>query len=124
LTLSPNREYNAGTVIVEVYPGSKVGQKAKVTITPETDHVNIVNQTETVSKKVDKKISVEREHGTNTINIEGEIPIDGIHSQSWVAVWEPTDYVLDIFKKSLEENGIQLMGDLKNQQKAIPKEAT
>lgn len=124
LTLSPNKEYNAGTVIVEVYPGSKVGQKAKVTITPETDHVNIVNQTETVSKKAGKKISIEREHGTNTINIEGEIPIDGIHSQSWVAVWEPTDYVLDIFKKSLEENGIQLMGDSKMQQKAIPKETT
>lgn len=124
LTLSPNREYNAGTVIVEVDPGSTIGQKAEVTITPETDHVNIVNQTETVSRKAGKKISIEREHGTNTINIEGEIPIDGIHSQSWVAVWEPTDYVLDIFKKSLEENGIRLMEDLKMRQKTTPKKAT
>src|SRR5690625_433830 len=124
LTLSPNREYNAGTVIVEVDPGSTIGQKAEVTITPETDHVNIVNQTETVSRKAGKKISIEREHGTNTINIEGEIPSDGIHSQSWVAVWEPTDYVLDIFKKSLEENGIRLMEDLKMRQKTTPKEAT
>ena len=124
LTLSPNREYNAGTVIVEVEPGSKVGQEAKVTITPETDHVNIVNQTETVTKKTDKKISVEREHGTNTINVEGEIPINGIQSQSWVAVWEPTNYVLDIFKKSLEENGIQLMKESQMQQKPTPKEAT
>lgn len=124
LTLAPNREYNAGTVIVEVYPGSKVGENAKVTITPETDHVNIVNQTETVPENAGKEISIEREHGTNTINIEGEIPVNGTQSQSWVAVWEPTEYVLDIFRKSLAENGIELIGDSKMQQKTIPKEAT
>src|SRR5690625_1363982 len=37
LTLSPNGDYDTGTMIVEVNPGAKVGEKAEVTINPETD---------------------------------------------------------------------------------------
>src|SRR5690625_515037 len=111
LTLSPNEDYDAGTIIVEVNPGIKIGEEAQVTVSPETDYVNIINQTKTVAKNEVKNISIEREHGTNTIKIEGTIPAEGTSSKSWIAVWEPTGYVLDVFKQTLEENGIQFMED-------------
>src|SRR5699024_10901704 len=123
LTLSPNEGYNTGTVIVEVSPGSKVGEKAEVTINPETDYVTMINQTKTVTTSEKRDLSLEREHGTNNVHIEGTIPVDGIHSEKWVAVWEPTGYVLDVFRSSLEENGIQLIGDKKIQHKETPQEA-
>lgn len=123
LTLSPNGGYDTGTVIVEVRPGSKVGEKAEVTINPETDYVTMINQTKTVTTSETRKLSIEREHGTNTIHIEGTIPVDGIHSEKWVAVWEPTGYVTDIFQRLLEENGIQLIGASKINQKTTPQEA-
>lgn len=109
LTLSPNEDYDAGTVIVEVTPDEK-GKKAKVSLTPETDYVNIVNNTEMAPAGTAKSISIEREHGTNNIIIEGTMPVNGSMSRSWVSVWEPTGYALDVFKKSLEEQGIKFVG--------------
>lgn len=127
LTLSPDDDYDSGTVIVEVMPANKEGkkaQKAKVKLTPENDYVEIINKTEMVPENEKKDISIEREHGTNKIVIEGKMPHKGANSKSWVAVWEPTGYALDVFKKSLEENGIELMADSKVKTGKTVKEAT
>ena len=127
LTLSPDDDYDSGTVIVEVMPNNKQGkkaEKAKVKLTPETDYVDIINKTEMVPENEKKDISIEREHGTNNIVIEGKMPHKGASSKSWVAVWEPTEYALDVFKKSLEENGVQLIGDAKVKTGKTAKDAT
>lgn len=111
LTLSPNEDYDAGTVIVEAHPGEETGDESDVTVTPATDYVTIVNNTETVAAGESKDISIEREHGSNEIVVEGTIPVDGTRSRSWVSVWEPTGYAVDVFKKSLEENGLKFIGN-------------
>src|SRR5699024_3135806 len=61
LTLSPNEDYDAGTVIVEAHPGDNTGDEAEITVTPATDYVTIVNKTETVPAGENKDISIERE---------------------------------------------------------------
>ncbi|MCQ6274954.1 D-alanyl-D-alanine carboxypeptidase/D-alanyl-D-alanine-endopeptidase [Bacillus sp. V3B] len=124
LTLSPNKDYDAGTVIVEVSPASKVGEPARLALTPATEYVNIINQTKTVDQEAPKKVSIEREHGTNTIIVNGTIPLNGEVSRSWVAVWEPTKYALDVFKKSLQENGIKFSGKTELKIGITPKNAT
>jgi D-alanyl-D-alanine carboxypeptidase/D-alanyl-D-alanine-endopeptidase (penicillin-binding protein 4) len=111
LTLSPNEDYDAGTVIVEAHPGDNTGDEAEITVTPATDYVTIVNKTETVPAGENKDISIEREHGSNDIVVEGTIPEDGTRSRSWVSVWEPTGYAVDVFKKSLEEHGLKFIGN-------------
>ncbi|RLL43615.1 D-alanyl-D-alanine carboxypeptidase/D-alanyl-D-alanine-endopeptidase [Oceanobacillus piezotolerans] len=123
LTLSPNEDYDAGTVIVEVTP-NKNGDQAKVKLTPHTDYVNIINKTEMVQAGQSKNISIEREHGSNNIIIEGQMPADGSISRSWASVWEPTGYALDVFKQSLEENGISLIGNSEVTYGATPEDAT
>ncbi|WP_282155252.1 D-alanyl-D-alanine carboxypeptidase/D-alanyl-D-alanine endopeptidase [Cytobacillus gottheilii] len=110
LTLSPNEDYDMGTVIVEVTAGKKAGDQAQVSVTPATDYVNIVTEAATVAKGESKSISISREHGTNDIIIKGKIPLEGSASRSWVSVWEPTGYVLDVFAKSLQEQGIKQIG--------------
>ena len=106
LTLSPNEDYDAATIIVEVYPGKEVGDKPIVKLTPHTDYVKIINNASTVSTDHSRAISIEREHGSNQIVIEGVIPVEGSNARSWVSIWEPTGYAVDVFKKSLEEHGI------------------
>ncbi|OZU89422.1 D-alanyl-D-alanine carboxypeptidase/D-alanyl-D-alanine-endopeptidase [Virgibacillus indicus] len=124
LTLSPNQDYDAGTVIVEVNPTEDIGGQAEVMLTPETDYVTIINKTEIVDGKEDKDITIEREHGTNNIIIEGKMPINATPSKSWVAVWEPAGYAADVFKKSLEEKGVTFAGLPEVTTGATPESAT
>ncbi|WP_173918176.1 D-alanyl-D-alanine carboxypeptidase/D-alanyl-D-alanine-endopeptidase [Halobacillus sp. Marseille-Q1614] len=111
LTVSPNEDYDAGTVIVEAHPSNTKGEPAEIIVTPENDYVEIINKAETVAEDQEKDISIERTHGTNQIVIEGEIPVDGSRSRSWVAVDEPAGLALDLFHEALEEQGIKIKGE-------------
>jgi serine-type D-Ala-D-Ala carboxypeptidase/endopeptidase (penicillin-binding protein 4) len=124
LTLSPDEDYDAGTIIIHASPAAKVGDPANLTLSPSTDYVKIMNETITVEKNGSTKIEVEREHGTNQVIIKGTIALDHKNLKSWIAVWEPTQYVLHVFKSSLEMNGIQLGKESKLLTSGIPKEAT
>ncbi|AVR00969.1 D-alanyl-D-alanine carboxypeptidase/D-alanyl-D-alanine-endopeptidase [Oceanobacillus iheyensis] len=123
LTLSPNEDYDAGTVIVQVSPADEPGGKAEISLSPETDYVTIENKTKMVPADESKDISIEREHGTNTIVVEGTMPVDGSNSRSWSSVWEPTGYALDVFMKALEEENIQFIGKSEEKTGATPKDA-
>ncbi|MDQ0268469.1 D-alanyl-D-alanine carboxypeptidase/D-alanyl-D-alanine endopeptidase [Cytobacillus purgationiresistens] len=114
LTASPNEDYDSGSVIVEVKPGKKAGDLSQVVLEPKTDYVKIVNNTKTVAKDGKKDIDIVREHGSNTIKIEGTIPVEASSSKEWIAVWEPSGYALSLFRQSLDENGIALIGRVKS----------
>ncbi|AGK54217.1 D-alanyl-D-alanine carboxypeptidase/D-alanyl-D-alanine endopeptidase [Bacillus sp. 1NLA3E] len=121
LTASPNKDYDAGTVIVEVVAGKEIGQSAQIKVTPRTGYIHVINQTVTVSPEGMKEITTERKHGTNTITVKGTIPIGAKKYRTWIAVWEPTGYAMDLFKQSLDEQGIKLMGTVISKQ--TPKKA-
>ncbi|MDR7075911.1 D-alanyl-D-alanine carboxypeptidase/D-alanyl-D-alanine-endopeptidase (penicillin-binding protein 4) [Neobacillus niacini] len=113
LTASPTHDYDSGSVMIEVKPGNHEGDKADITVTPNTDFVKIINQTKTVAKDGKKKLTFEREHAKNTITITGTLPITSKGQKEWIGVWEPTRYALALFKQSLAEKGIQLSGKIK-----------
>lgn len=113
LTASPNMDYDTGTVIVDVKPGSEIGQEAVVNLTPGTEYVKVENLAVTVSPEGKKEIAIERDHGTNTITITGTIPVRASRSREWISVWEPTGYALELFQQSLAEKGIYLAGAIK-----------
>jgi len=106
LTLSPNTDYDAGSVIVEVRPASSSGRQAEVTLAPATDYITVVNRTQTVSRNGANTIKLDREHGTNRIIVEGTIPVGGSVIREWMSVWEPTGYAMDVFRQSLSAEGI------------------
>lgn len=110
LTLAPSTNYNTGSLIVEIRP-SENGDQAKVTTVPETDHINIVNNTEMVPAGQSRTTSAVRAHGTNDIIVTGAMPENGAIHRLNASVDEPTGYALDVFKKSLEEHGIEFIGN-------------
>ncbi|WP_243354547.1 D-alanyl-D-alanine carboxypeptidase/D-alanyl-D-alanine endopeptidase [Bacillus litorisediminis] len=114
LTVSPSEDYDTGTVLVTIKPG-KIGEQPTLSLYPDTDYVKIVNQTVTVAAGSDAETDIEpeRQHGGNTIYIKGTIPNNVSEEKIWVAVWEPTDYALALFKQSLEKHGIVLEGEVK-----------
>jgi D-alanyl-D-alanine carboxypeptidase/D-alanyl-D-alanine-endopeptidase (penicillin-binding protein 4) len=113
LTLAPNDDYDAGTVIVEAKSNSKQGQPPIVNITPKSTYMSIENKAVTVEADKPKTLKIERNHGENTIVISGEIPAGGIRSKEWVSVWEPTEYTAHIFRELLLKNGIEHDGQVK-----------
>ncbi|WP_456279414.1 D-alanyl-D-alanine carboxypeptidase/D-alanyl-D-alanine endopeptidase [Bacillus sp. AK128] len=112
ITLSPNDDYDAGTVIVEIKPNPTEGKPPIVEITPQTNYMKIVNSAVTVKAKDTRDLTIERMHGENTIVISGKIPQHGARVKEWVSVWEPTTYTLTLFKQVLNANGIVVDGPI------------
>lgn len=110
LTVSPNKDYDSGTLILKVSPGKKAGSKAGISIQPSNNYVKIINNAKTGTKEEKKDINIIREHGKNVITIEGTMPVHANTIQEWMTVWEPTGYALDVFKQSLAKQGIHVIG--------------
>lgn len=106
LTASPNKDFDAGTVIVEAFPNKTVGNSAIIKVYPETEVMKVINRSTTVGRKVSRDITITRQHGTNNIIIEGTIPVESNSEREWITVWEPSLYALDLFAKSLRDQGI------------------
>lgn len=124
LTVSPNDDFDAGTVIVEVSSAAKENQAAIVSMTPANHYMKIVNKAQTVAKNGMNSISVERLHGSNTVVISGTIPKGRVKKRSWVSTWEPTNYAISLLKTALDEQGIQFVSTPKVEQAKVPDGAT
>ncbi|OLO26531.1 D-alanyl-D-alanine carboxypeptidase/D-alanyl-D-alanine-endopeptidase [Alkalihalophilus pseudofirmus] len=111
LTVSSDKDYDAGTVKVEIVPARQMDQKASITVHPNNNYFEIINNIKTVSSEDIEDIVVTREHGTNRVIVDGQIPISATKFIVKVAVWEPTEYALHLFQQSLKDNGIKLLGD-------------
>jgi serine-type D-Ala-D-Ala carboxypeptidase/endopeptidase (penicillin-binding protein 4) len=122
LTASPDEDYDAGSVLVEVRPAKKEGEMAKVSTTPKTELVKIVNKVKTTKSKGLLEVETSRIHGTNSIIVEGSIPVHSKTIKEWVSVSNPTRFALDLFRQALTDNGIVFDGEVK--EGAAPRNAT
>jgi D-alanyl-D-alanine carboxypeptidase/D-alanyl-D-alanine-endopeptidase (penicillin-binding protein 4) len=113
LTVSPNKDFDSGTILVEVSPGLKVGGPAQIQLSNKTNYVNVINEAVTISPDGETDLTIDRKHGSNTIIVKGFIPIGAKIEKEWIAVWEPTQFVLDLFKQELAKQGIKLSGTSK-----------
>jgi D-alanyl-D-alanine carboxypeptidase/D-alanyl-D-alanine-endopeptidase (penicillin-binding protein 4) len=110
LTVAPDTDYDAGNVIVDVAPGGSAGAEPAVTMTPPNGYLRIVNRATTVAAGGPADITIEREHGSNTVVVTGTLPVDGATARDWVTVWEPTGYAADVFRRALARHGVRVTG--------------
>ncbi|OKI89213.1 D-alanyl-D-alanine carboxypeptidase/D-alanyl-D-alanine endopeptidase [Micromonospora sp. CB01531] len=109
LTVAPDTDYDAGTVIVHAAPAGAAGAPPVVTMTPPNGWLRIDNRAETVATG-ETSISFEREHGGNTIVVTGQIAVGEDPASDWMTVWEPTGYAADIFRSALLRHGVRVLG--------------
>ncbi|MFC8200724.1 D-alanyl-D-alanine carboxypeptidase/D-alanyl-D-alanine-endopeptidase [Streptomyces sp. NPDC057298] len=110
LSVAPDTDYDTGSVIVRVAPGAAAGDKPRATVTPKTGYVDIDIRATTVAAGGANDLTVEREHGTNTIVVSGTTPVGGSGAEEWVSVWEPTGYAAAVFRDALTARGVKVTG--------------
>ncbi|WP_040208809.1 D-alanyl-D-alanine carboxypeptidase/D-alanyl-D-alanine endopeptidase [Neobacillus jeddahensis] len=113
LTVSPTKDYDSGSLRVSVKPGLINGDPVQITITPKTNYVKIINCAQTGAIDSKKEITVKREHAKNTITIEGTLPLKSKPTTEWIGVWNPTTYANTLFKQSLAQQGVKVLGKIK-----------
>ena len=120
LTAAPDTDYDAGSIIVKVAPGTD--GHAVVTTEPPTDYVTVDNTAVTGPAGSANTISVDRAHGSNTFTVTGSIPSGGSATTEWMAVWEPTGYAAALFRAALDRHGVRVHGP--TTRAAVPATAT
>ena len=110
LTVAPDTDYDAGTVIVSSGPGAAVGSPAQIGLVPQTGVLDIDNRATTGPAGSSNTISIERQHASDRVLVTGSVPLDDGTSQEWVTVADPTAYAVDVFRRALASEGIRLKG--------------
>ena len=113
LSVGPNEDYDAGTIIIDTIPGASVGDAPEVAVIPESDYITIDNQATTTEAGGTTSLSITRERGSNTWTVSGTIAADADDFRVWRAVWEPTGKAAAVFAKALEDHGVQVHGDVR-----------
>lgn len=106
LTVSPNSDFDAGTLIVTATAPVSPGQPVSVAISPATDYVQLSNRAVSGSGN---SYGITRQHGSNLLQLTGALA-PGKHRRQWVSVWEPTQLVANLFEQALAQQGIQVLG--------------
>jgi D-alanyl-D-alanine carboxypeptidase/D-alanyl-D-alanine-endopeptidase (penicillin-binding protein 4) len=113
LSVAPNTDYDAGTVIIEGRPGPQVGAPARLRVIPATSAVRVVNDVVTRPEDAGTSYSVERRHGSDVIVVSGQIALGEGPFQDWSSVEDPTPYAADVFRRALGREGIELTGRIR-----------
>lgn len=110
LTVAPDTDYDAGSVIVTVTPGATEGTRPTVTLTPDTGAVTVENRATTIAAGGPGTVSAGRPHATNRIVITGNAPVGAAPTRQWVSVPAPTALAADVFRRALARHGIGVSG--------------
>lgn len=106
LTVSPNTDFDAGTVLVTAKAPVRVGQPVGVEIFPPTDYLQLSNR---AVSGPGNSYGINRRHGTNLLQLSGTLA-PGKQSKQLVSVWEPTQLVANLFEQALAQQGITVLG--------------
>jgi D-alanyl-D-alanine carboxypeptidase/D-alanyl-D-alanine-endopeptidase (penicillin-binding protein 4) len=109
LTVSPDSDFNVGTVRVDVTPGQQ-GGPVNVALAPATGAVTIANKATTGAAGSASTLSITRPRGTNTIEVTGSYPVGGAKVQTLRTVDNPSLYAADVFRRALAAHGVSVAG--------------
>ena len=107
LTAAPDADYDPGSVIVQVAPGSS-GQAPDVRLTPQTGAVHVVNRATTGAANSASSLQVQRDPGSDQIVVSGSVPAGSQPAKEYVSVPDPTAYAGDLFARALAAHGVAI----------------
>ena len=102
--------FNDNVVFVNVLPGEHPGDKAVVTVEPETNYYELDNRVVTSSAGVPKRVGIHRDPGSKTIVLWGSLPVGDSGMKEPMSIEDPAEFVAQLFRTMLERRGITIRG--------------
>lgn len=102
--------FNDNVIFLNVLPGELAGDKALITIEPETGYYELDNRIVTTAAGMTRKIGIHREPGSKKIVLWGTIPMGDAGVKETLAIEDPAEFVAELFCMLLERRGIVVHG--------------
>ncbi|MCU1255647.1 MAG: D-Ala-D-Ala carboxypeptidase [Candidatus Angelobacter sp.] len=102
--------FNDNVVFVNVLPGEHPGDKAVITVEPETSYYELDNRVLTTAVGVAKRIGIHRDPGSKKIVLWGSLPQGDAGAKEPMSIEDPAEFVAQLFRTLLERRGITIRG--------------
>ncbi|MBR8743136.1 D-alanyl-D-alanine carboxypeptidase/D-alanyl-D-alanine-endopeptidase [Nocardiopsis sp. MG754419] len=111
LTVAHGDRYDTGVTEVTVTAADE-GDAVSVDPGAAEGYVELDNQAVTGSAEAENTLAIDRPVGTNTIEVTGTLPVDADPVVAVRTVDEPAALAGHLFARALEENGVEVEGDV------------
>src|SRR5438270_5161322 len=102
--------FNDNVVFVNIQPAEQPGDKAVITLEPETGYYELEDRVVTTVAGVAKKIGIHREPGARKLGLGGSLPRGDPGMKGPLAIEGPAEFVAQLFRAMLERRGITIRG--------------
>jgi len=114
---------NDNTLFLEVLPGEKPGDPALLKLDPFEGYYRVENRIVTVDRRApmraagggdeevgSRRIQVNREPGSLTLELWGRIPVDDAGAHEMLAIEDPAQFAARYFRDALQRRGVVVYG--------------
>ncbi len=101
---------NDNVVFVNVLPADRAGDRAFVSVTPFADYYHLDNRIITTPAGTARDIHINREPGSTTLTLWGNMPLDDAGANEALAIEDPAEFAAALFRQLLESRGIAVYG--------------
>jgi serine-type D-Ala-D-Ala carboxypeptidase/endopeptidase (penicillin-binding protein 4) len=101
---------NDNVVFVNILPADRAGERAFVTIVPFADYYHVDNRIMTTPAGTTRRIFFNREPGSTSLTLWGEMPIDDRGANEALAIEDPAAFASALFRRLLEKRGVTVYG--------------
>lgn len=102
---------NDNVVYLNILPAERPGERAFVSVSPFSEYYQVENRVLTSpAGSGPRKIGIQRQPGSNRLEIWGTIPLDDSGAGEALAIEEPAEFSARLFWELLEKRGVVLYG--------------
>jgi serine-type D-Ala-D-Ala carboxypeptidase/endopeptidase (penicillin-binding protein 4) len=102
--------FNDNVVFLNIQPAEHAGEKAVVTLEPQTDYYELDNRIVTSIAGIARKIGMHRDIGSKKVVLWGTLPLGDSGIKEALAIEDPAEFTAQLFHEMLERRGINVSG--------------
>src|SRR5262249_36230324 len=102
--------FNDNVIFVNIQPGEQPGDKALITVEPETGYYELDNRSVTSPSGGTKRVGIHSDPGSKKSTLWGSLPQGDAGMQEPLAIEDPAEFVAQLFRTLLERRGIVVRG--------------